>query len=1300
MRYAAALLAVGVGVASREVLTAMVGPGLPTYVTFYPVVMLVGLLGGLGPGLVATVVTAVVVDYWVLPPQGFRIERPVDAVGLGLFLVMGSFMSAVAEFLRRSREKAAAYDREAALRETRRRAQQQADEAAAALQESDARLAEFAAAAFEGIVISEQGRIVDCNPPFADLLGFTPAELKGRTIEEFVAPEDRPRVVANIMEGRESFVEHEMVRREGTRITVETHGRPSPLPGRRFRLTAVRDVTFRRRQEEVLRRLNRTLKALNDSSEAMLHATAEAEYLSQVCQNIVTDCGHAMAWIGFAENDAEKSVRPVASAGFEDGYLDTLHLTWADSERGRGPTGTAIRTARPCVCRDMLKDPAFAPWRAEAVKRGYASSLVVPLLSEGGAFGAVTIYSREPNPFSEEEVRLLAQLADDVAYCLQALRARRAQAQAEEILRRSERQLQVFIEHAPVALAMFDLQMRYLSVSRRWRSDYGLGERDLRGQLHYEVCPEVPQRWREVHRRGLAGEVVRADTDRFDRPDGSVLWLRWEVRPWHTPTGEVGGIILFTEDITARQQAEEQLRLLSTAVESAANGVAISDRTGRIRWVNPAFGRLTGYGREEVVGQDPRIFKSGQHSPEFYCQMWATILRGEPWHGELVNRRKDGSLYSEEMTITPVRAGGADVTHFVAIKQDITARKQAENALQSQMAALAAAKAELQRLNEELEERVVARTAELAESEVRYRSLVTASAQVVWITSPKGRILSELPAWQAFTGQTFDQYRNFGWLDALHPDERRGARSAWREAVRIRGIQEVEYRIKSHDGSYRDMLVRGVPVLQPDGSIREWVGTCTDITERKEADRRRGFTASLLELFVRKTSAHDYLNSVVGIIRQWSGAQALGIRLKSGQRELPYASWAGFAPEFLEVERRLCLEQDECLCMRAVSGGVDELDRPLLTRGGSFRADDALEFACQFAPEKLARYGGNCMKFGFTSLAVIPIRYREEVIGVLHLADRRRGQFPPATVDFIESITPLIGEALHRFQTEAELARHRDDLEALVRLRTAELAETNARLQVEILQRQRAQETLQETADELKRSNRDLEQFAYIASHDLQEPLRAVGGFVKLLQRRFPETVDAKALEYITGAADGAVRMERLITDLLTFSRVGTKSGSFVPTDLNAVLQNALRNLHTAIRASEARITADSLPTVPVDATQMLQLFQNLLANAIKFRGERPPEVHVAARSREGGWLISVRDNGIGIEAQYFDRIFQIFQRLHTRRHYPGTGIGLAICKKIVERHGGAIWVESEPGRGSTFNFTLLNVVSKLQTGV
>jgi light-regulated signal transduction histidine kinase (bacteriophytochrome) len=216
-----------------------------------------------------------------------------------------------------------------------------------------------------------------------------------------------------------------------------------------------------------------------------------------------------------------------------------------------------------------------------------------------------------------------------------------------------------------------------------------------------------------------------------------------------------------------------------------------------------------------------------------------------------------------------------------------------------------------------------------------------------------------------------------------------------------------------------------------------------------------------------------------------------------------------------------------------------------------------------------------------------------------------------------------------------------------------------------------------------------LEQFAYVASHDLQEPLRTVTSYVQLLARRYDGKLDSDADEFIGFAADGAVRMWKLINDLLAYSRVGTAGKELSPTDSEVVLAQSIDDLKVAIEKNGALVTHDPLPTVMADRPQLGQLFQNLIGNAIKFRGNEPPRVHISASRNGNGWTFSVRDNGIGIAAEYSERIFIIFQRLHSREEYAGTGIGLAICKKIVERHGGRIWVKSDVGKGATFYFIL-----------
>ena len=250
------------------------------------------------------------------------------------------------------------------------------------------------------------------------------------------------------------------------------------------------------------------------------------------------------------------------------------------------------------------------------------------------------------------------------------------------------------------------------------------------------------------------------------------------------------------------------------------------------------------------------------------------------------------------------------------------------------------------------------------------------------------------------------------------------------------------------------------------------------------------------------------------------------------------------------------------------------------------------------------------------------------------------------------------------------------------------------RLQQEIERKEVVESELRVALEQVKRSNSELEQFAYVASHDLQEPLRMVASYNQLLAERYGPQLDDKARKFIHYAVDGSRRMQQLIQDLLNLSRVTTRGGEFKALDFHEVVATAMQNLELVIDREQVKIDIGPMPTVMGDGGQLVQLVQNLLANAIKFRSEETPHIEIEATLAEGLYRFSVKDNGIGIDRKFQEKIFIIFQRLHTREEYEGTGIGLALCKKIVERHGGTIWFLSEPGRGATFYFTLRPAVA------
>jgi signal transduction histidine kinase len=318
------------------------------------------------------------------------------------------------------------------------------------------------------------------------------------------------------------------------------------------------------------------------------------------------------------------------------------------------------------------------------------------------------------------------------------------------------------------------------------------------------------------------------------------------------------------------------------------------------------------------------------------------------------------------------------------------------------------------------------------------------------------------------------------------------------------------------------------------------------------------------------------------------------------------------------------------------------------------------------APADERHFGGVDQETGLTlrSILCVPLQTEGSVIGVLQIADTEPGRFGPDDQDLAESLA----------------------MSAAVAIANARLYEA---AQQELAERKRAEEALAEKAVELSSSNAELNQFFFVSSHHLQEPVRNIVSYLQLLQRRYEGKLDRDADEFIAFAVSGAMRMRELINGQIAYARIGRHGKTFMPTDCSAVVDGVIRGLKSTIEELNATVTRGDLPSIPADANQIVQLFHHLIDNALKFRGADPLEVHIDAQKDSDQWMFAVRDNGIGIAPQYSERIFQIFQRLHKGEEYPGTGIGLAICKKIVERHGGRIWVESEPGKGSTFYFTL-----------
>ncbi len=1103
----------------------------------------------------------------------------------------------------------------------------------------------------------------------------------------------------------------------------------------------------------------------------------------------------------------------------------------------------------------------------------------------------------------------------------------------EEALLRSEARLQLFVENAPAAIAMLDREMRYINASRRWFTDYGLESVDIIGKSHYEIFPDIPDRWREIHRRCLAGAVESCNEDPFLRTDGRTDWIDWEIRPWFGDREEIGGIVIFSQNVTERRQLTEALRRseerFRLALKNAPVAIAAQDRDLQFLWAyNPQSVRP-----EEIIGKtDADIF--APRDAAIVAALKRKVLASGVELREQLWLESDGKRMFLDLFIEPMRDASGMIDGVGVATVDFTQLKKTEEALQrmvKRFELLTDTAAELlsARDPQKIIESLCRRVMEHLDCQVFFNYLVDADAgklrlnacagipekeaeRIGWLdygsavcgcvardgcrivaeripTTPDprtdlvksygvrayachpllaeggavigtlsfgtrdreifssddlflmkavadrvatamtkmrmadereslldenrrrkdflnavidntpyrfsvtlgaghyyafvnktlrghltfagipgevvGRSVAEVwagtPGLDATIGhldrafstgkivrsvdepqpysmsghlsgadtetyfttlyvpfkndsgevygvltisiETTEQvlarkkneesearfrrlmenvpvplcqvnpsgalvYSNarfrttFGyagaevptldaWWRLACPDEsyREWARGAWEEAVvgaRTRGadVLPIEYTLTGGDGEERRIELSGITL---DDNV---LATFFDVTERKKREQElRRYNRMLKALgkssqaMMRAKNESEYLREVCRIVVEDCGHAMV---------------WVGFA------------EDDEAKTVRPVaSAGFedgylatlniswDDTERGRGPTGTAIRTGKIAVCRNMAVDPAFLPWRSQAVRRGYASSLVLPLMADSRAFGALTIYSR---DVDPFSDDEVGLLTELA----------ADLAS------GIMTLRSAAA-------------RSRAEDALGRTAEELSRSNKDLEMFAYAASHDLQEPLRAVAGFMGILKDKYNDRLDSDARDYIGYAVEGAERMQRLIHDLLTYSRVGTRGGRKRPSPAAEALDAALYNLRLAIQESGAVVTRGSLPVITADGAQLIQVFQNLIGNAIKFRGDRRPEIDVGARHENGGWVFAVADNGIGIEEQYFDRIFVIFQRLHSREQYDGTGIGLAVVKKIIERHDGAIWVESTFGKGSTFYFSI-----------
>ena len=1173
------------------------------------------------------------------------------------------------------------------------------------------------------------GRIVECNAAAARTFGYeSPQEMRGlNTYDLHWKPEKREELIARLQAEKTLLgVEIKFRHKDGTPIwlIVNLCLTPAEDAGNTFIQGTLVDITERKRGEQELRRVNRALQTLSECDQVLVRAREESHLLDDICGILVQVGGYRMAWVGYGEHDEGKSVHPVAHAGVEEGYLQTANINWGDTERGRGPVGTAIRTARPVIARNIQTEPNLVPWREDARKRGYASLISLPILLGDQVLGTLSIYSEEADAFDSAEVQLLKQLSDDLAYGIQALRTRAERQRGEEALSREHNLLRALIDNLPDYVYVKDTEGRFLIANTGLARLIGAAQgQDLQGKTAADIFPK--ELGEMYHSAGL--EVIRSGQPMINHEettidiDGDMRWVLTTNVPFRDNLGKIVGLVGISRDITERKQAEAENHLLATAIEQASETVVVTNRDAKIEYVNPAFTRTTGYTRSEALGQNPRVVKSGLHDAGFYQKLWATLTAGKLWRGEFTNRHKDGTLYMEEATIAPVRDAHGEITNYIAIKSNVTERKRAEEALR--------------------------------QSDQRYKDFISHSNEGVWRIELENPIPIDLPEeeiWERFAQNAYmaecnlAHARNLGFSsieeivgaplrDLVSPSDQErleSYRSATRGGLRNR---TVEFQSRDKAGNCKHFLRTEIPIIEDGMLVRMW-GITRDVTELRQAEealkrseyllresQRVGRIGSYeLDLASGRFTTSAITDEIFGVATDYPKDLNGWLRLvHSDQKEEMSAFLQQAIAEKQRAERVFHIVRQSDGAERWVAGNgdlvLDSQSHPVKVIGTiqditeARQAEEALkESELRFrqlferSESGVALHeavldaqgsisGYRCLDINPACERIMGVS-RSQVLGrCAHEVFPELGEFCSRLFGQVAAaIAPVPFEDYSRtmgryFAGSAYSPRPNQFAVSFMDVTERKRAEHHIRrLNVELEERVRSRTAALEAA------NRELESFAHSVSHDLRAPLRGIDGWSLALLEDYGERLDAQGNKYLTRVRSEAQRMGRLIDDLLHLSRVTRAELLPRSVDLTSLVETIVARLKEANPARSIEFIVAPQLKCTGDAPLLEIALTNLLDNAVKFTAPRnPARVEFGQAEYQSNPAFFVRDNGVGFDMAYAGMLFSPFQRLHKNSEFPGTGIGLATAQRVIHRHGGRIWAEAQVDVGATLYFTV-----------
>ncbi len=1082
-----------------------------------------------------------------------------------------------------------------------------------------------------------EGVITSWNTGAETIYGYTAQEMVGRSIALLVPPgreDDVPGILARLKAGQ--HVEHyETVRRRKDGCDIHISLTVSPIQDATGCVvgasTIARDITERKRAEAELHRVNRALCMLSDSNQSLIRTTDETGLLNEICRIVIETGGYRMAWVGFAEHDEAKTVRPVAHAGFELGYLESANLTWADCERGRGPGGIAIRTGQPCVVRSILNDPVFAPWREEAVRRGYQSIIALPLTSEGQTFGALGIYAAEVEAFDAKEVEILWELAGDLAFGIVALRTRAERKLAEEALEKERKRMEVILSALDTGLSLINPDMTIAWVNPKTREMFP--GREPVGQVchvFYESRATVCEGCGTL-RAFKDGKVCESE----QLVPATGRWYYIISQPIKDKAGRVVNVLEGITDITERKRAEEALQVSEARYKSI---IAVSN-TGAWEyhlatdylWCSPEYFSMLGYNvadfemsgkanlketwidllhpedRDRAVNHFAEYLKNG--SVGMYENYFRLSHKNGSWvwiwsRGQTL-RTKDGDL-------TDLTVG----THI-----DITERKQAETAV--------------------------------IRAKEEWERTFDAVPDLIALIDADHRIIRANRAMAEQLGSTPGQVVGFYCHKAVHgmsapPD------FCPHSKLLASGKEERAEVVENRLGGTFD--VSATPLHDETGKLIGCIHVARDITKRKRAE------AALRQSEQRKTILNQIAHIFLTVPDEEIYAQVLSVVLQAMKSKFGIFGFIGTNGDLI-VPSLSGEVWSEC----RVTGKSNVF--PKATWGESLwgRAIKERKTFCSDGPFHTPK--GHIRIEHFLA---VPIVFGNTSIGLLSVANAERS-YTKDDKELLESIAGSISPVLNAKTQRDSQEQKRQQAEEEIRKLNAEL-----------------EQRVHERTAQLEAANKELEAFSYSVSHDLRSPLRAINGFATMLVEDCAKQLDEQGKHKLGIVRSEAVRMGQLIDDLLEFSRMGRQAMQPTEVDMGTLAQQVFDECAAQASGRKIQLKLHSLPPARGDAALLHEVWINLISNAIKYTRTKPvAEIEITGSVGDTELVYCVKDNGVGFDMKYVNRLFGVFQRLHSDADFEGTGVGLSLVQRIIVRHGGRVWAEGKINEVATFYFTL-----------